>query len=108
MARQTGADGRGAQGQALPQRSGERRIEAKNLIQQSEPGAGAESRVAVGSGADGWLFRRTRPRRKSLFQQRVGRLETRRGEPGAAPSGSAAGISSSKPSVGANRTMALA
>jgi hypothetical protein len=72
MARQDGAGGGGAQGEALAQRAGERRIEAKNLIQQSEAGAGAERRLEARVGADGWLFRRTRPRRKGLFRQWVG------------------------------------
>jgi len=67
MARQRGAGGGGAQGQALAQRAGERRIEAKNLVEQGEPGAGEESRVAVGSSADGWPVRRPRPRRKYLL-----------------------------------------
>ena len=40
MARQRGAGGGGAQRQALAQRPGERRISAKNLVEQSEPGAG--------------------------------------------------------------------
>ena len=61
MARQGGAGGRRSQGEALAQRPGERRIEANNLIQQSEAGAGEESRVGARLGADGWLFRRPRP-----------------------------------------------
>jgi hypothetical protein len=73
MARHFRAGGGGAQRQALAQRAGERRIEAKNLIQQSEAGAGAESRVAAGSGADIASCRRPRPSRESLFQQRVSR-----------------------------------
>ena len=81
MARQGGAGGRGAQRQALAQRAGERRIEANNLIQQSEAGAGEESRLEARVGADGWLFRRPRPGRKRLFQQWVGRRETGRGAP---------------------------
>jgi hypothetical protein len=67
MARQRGAGGRGAQGQTLPQNPGERRIGAKNLIQQSETGAGAESRLKARVGADGWPVRRPRPRRKHLL-----------------------------------------
>ena len=49
MARQGGAGGRRAQGEALPQRAGERRIGAKNLVEQSEPGAGEESRLEAPS-----------------------------------------------------------
>ena len=96
--------------QALAQRAGERRIEAKNLIQQSEAGAGEESRLEARVGADGWLFRRPRPGRKRLFQQWVGRRGTaarrsrrdrRRGAAtGASPRGSAAAVSSSKGSAG--------
>jgi hypothetical protein len=58
---------RGAQREALTQHPGEWRIEAKNLIQQSETGTGAESRVAAGSGADNASCRRPRPRRKFLL-----------------------------------------
>ena len=116
MARQRGAGGRGAQRQALAQRAGERRIEANNLIQQSEAGAGEESRLEARVGADGWLFRRPRPGRKRLLQQWVGRRETRRGEParspprgdGAAPRGSAAGVSSSKDVGGSESDHGLA
>jgi hypothetical protein len=85
MARQTGAGGGRSQGEPLAQRAGERRIGAKNLIQQSKAGAGEERRVRARVGADGWLFRRPRPRRKRLFQQRVGRGETRRGAPARPP-----------------------
>jgi hypothetical protein len=72
MARQRGAGGRGAQGQTLPQNPGERRIGAKNLIQQSEAGAGEESRVGASSGADNASCRRPRPRRKRLLHQWIG------------------------------------
>ena len=104
MARQRGAGGRGAERQALAQRAGERRIEAKNLIQQSEAGAGEESRLDARVGADGRLFRRPRPERKRLFQQWVGRRETgrggrrdrRRGKARRRAARSAAGVSSSK------------
>jgi hypothetical protein len=61
MTGQGGAGGRGAQGEALAQRAGERRIEAKNLVEQSEAGAGEKSRVAAASGADIASCRRTRP-----------------------------------------------
>ncbi len=87
MAGQRGAGGGGAERQALAQRAGERRIEAKNLIQQSEAGAGAERRLIARVGADGWLFWRTRPSRKSLFQQRVVWRGTGFGAPARPPSG---------------------
>ena len=114
MARQGGAGGRGAQGQALTQCAGERRIAANNLIQQSEPGAGAESRVSARAGSDGWLFWRPRPGRKRLFQHRVGRRGTRRGAPARPPPGGAKGASPRdrrgefrrrRRSAGSNRTM---
>jgi hypothetical protein len=68
MARQGGAGGRGAQRQALPQRPGERRIFAQDRVEQGKAGAGAESRLEARVGADGWLFWRSRPGRKRLFQ----------------------------------------
>jgi hypothetical protein len=55
------------------------------LVKQGEAGAGAESRLEARVGADRWLFRRARPRRKCLLQQLVGRRETRLGEPARAP-----------------------
>jgi hypothetical protein len=67
MARHGGAGGRGAQRQALAQRPGERRIAAENLVEQSEAGAGAESRLEARVGADGRLVRRPRPKRKHLL-----------------------------------------
>ena len=78
------AGGRRSQRQALPQRSGERRIEAKNLVEQSEAGAGAESRLEA----------RVRHRQLACFGGRaqdgnawsnswVGRRATRRGAAGA-------------------------
>ena len=42
MARQGGAGGGGAQGEALAQRPGERRICTQDLVEQSETGAGEE------------------------------------------------------------------
>jgi hypothetical protein len=85
MARQTGADCRGAQREALAQRAGERRFIAQDHVEQGEPGAGVESRVAARVGADGWLFRRPRPRRKCLFQRWVGRRGTRLRAPARPP-----------------------
>ena len=85
MTRHGGAGGGGAQRQALAQRAGERRIKAKNLVEQGEPSAGVKSRLEARVGADGRLFRRPRPGRKRLFQQWVGRRETRRGEPARPP-----------------------
>jgi hypothetical protein len=79
--------GGGAQGEALAQRPGERRIAANNLIQQGETGAGAESRVATPLHAGGSRFRRPRPRWKRLFQQRVGRRETWSRKPARSPPG---------------------
>ena len=71
--------------QALAQRPGERRILAQDGVEQSEAGAGAESRLEARVGADGWLVRRPRPGRKRLLQQWVGRRETGRDEPARAP-----------------------
>ena len=106
MARQRGAGGRGAQGQALAQRPGERRIEANNLIQQSEPGAGEESRAQSP--------RRRRRRARSAAAPRTETPCCNSGLAGAknsarragardvsharraSPGGSAAGVSSSK------------
>lgn len=64
---QSGAGGRRAQGEALPQHPGERRILAQDDVQQSEAGAGEESRVATAAGADRGLYRRPRPLRKYLL-----------------------------------------
>jgi hypothetical protein len=85
MARQRGAGGRGAQGQALTQRAGEGRFVAQDRVEQGEAGAGEESRLEARVGADGWLVRRPRPRRKRLFQRWIGRRGTRRGEPARSP-----------------------
>ena len=62
---------------------------ANNLIEQSEAGAGEESRLEARVGAGGRLFRRPRPGRKRLFQQWVGRRDTRRGALARAPRGKA-------------------
>jgi len=59
--------GRGAQGEALAQRAAEGRIFTQDRVEQGEPGAGAESRVAAGSGTDSRLNRRPRSLRKHLL-----------------------------------------
>ena len=114
MAGQGGAGGGGAERQALAQRAGERRIEAKNLIEQSEAGAGEEGRV----GADGLARFGGRAQDGNVCSNSglvgakrgaASRRERRsRAATGASPRGSAAGVSSSKGSAGSNRTMALA
>jgi hypothetical protein len=71
----------GAEREALARRAGERRIEAKNLVEQSETGAGEKSAV----GAYNASGRRPRPRRKRLLQQLVGGRDVRRGEPARPP-----------------------
>ena len=85
MAGQGGAGGRAAQREALARRPGEQRILAQDRVEQGEAGAGAESRLEARVGADGWLFRRPRPTRKYLLEQRVRRRGTRRGEPPRSP-----------------------
>ena len=116
-ARKGGAGGRGAQREALTQHPGEWRIEAKNLIQQSETGTGAESRVAAGSGADNASCRRRAQDGNScsnngLVGAKLGaasRRDRRCGKAtGASPCGSAAGVSSSNGSAASTRTMVLA
>ena len=72
MARQGGAGGRGAQGEALAQRAGERRIEANNLVEQGEAGAGEESRV-TSLRRRRRLVRRPRPLTEMLVLTVVGR-----------------------------------
>ena len=92
MARQRGADGRGAQGQTLPQRPGERRMTVcrgartigaamQDRVEKREPGAGEKNPIGAGGGCP----RRLRPSWKSSFQQGVRRRETRRGEPARPP-----------------------
>ena len=103
------AGGGGSQSEALAQRAGERRIEAKNLIQQSEPGAGEEGRGP--RGADGG-FSAAAPRAESLVPTGVGRRDTRRDRRRDRRRGRrrrrrriGGGVSSSKASAESNRTM---
>ena len=84
MARQGGAGGRRSQGEALPQRAGERRIGANNLVEQGEPGAGAESRLEAYVGANGAYFG---GRAQDGNARSDSGLATRRGKPARPPPG---------------------
>ena len=117
MARQGGAGGRGAQGQALAQRAGERRIGAKNLVQQSEAGAGEESRLEPASAPTPARFGGRAQDGNACFNSGLAGAKLQRGAPARPPprqgdgrraARSAAGVSSSRTSAGSNRTMASA